>query len=189
MDHYYKTFDTNRSSLGSLYQDQSYLTFEGGESQVNASTLSRSLSVSCFAGPNALSPHTVGRNSSRGWTWLENKLENLLNRAGGPEHCGKAGGPALPEMPAPHLLRGYPALPLWRHHGLCHRPAHGEMQFPKDKYVHSYFPRMHICLFGDPVQTEGEANALKFSQIFHLAPAAGSYVVSNGETLPAIGRV
>jgi hypothetical protein len=30
-------------------------------------------------------------------------------------------------------------------------------------------------------QTEGEANALKFSQIFHLAPAAGSYVVSNGE--------
>ena len=38
VDHYYKTFDGNRSSLGSLYQDQSYLTFEGGESQVRRRT-------------------------------------------------------------------------------------------------------------------------------------------------------
>lgn len=28
-DHYYNTFDTNRAGLGSLYQDQSLLTFEG----------------------------------------------------------------------------------------------------------------------------------------------------------------
>ena len=39
------------------------------------------------------------------------------------------------------------------------------------------------------MQTEGEANALKFSQIFHLAPAAGSYVVSNGEDLFLLLRI
>ncbi|GKE10360.1 nuclear transport factor 2 [Tanacetum coccineum] len=29
VDHYYSTFDTNRASLSSLYQDSSMLTFEG----------------------------------------------------------------------------------------------------------------------------------------------------------------
>lgn len=29
VDHYYSTFDTNRASLSSLYQDESMLTFEG----------------------------------------------------------------------------------------------------------------------------------------------------------------
>lgn len=32
-DHYYSTFDTNRSNLASLYQDQSILTFEGQKFQ------------------------------------------------------------------------------------------------------------------------------------------------------------
>ena len=31
------------------------------------------------------------------------------------------------------------------------------------------------------LQTEGEANALKFSQFFHLAPSGGSFTVTNGE--------
>lgn len=29
-------------------------------------------------------------------------------------------------------------------------------------------------------QTEGEANPLKFSQIFHLAPVGNSFVITNG---------
>lgn len=32
-DHYYQTFDTNRSALASLYQDASMLTFEGQQFQ------------------------------------------------------------------------------------------------------------------------------------------------------------
>ena len=29
VDHYYRTFDSNRADLGNLYQDSSMLTFEG----------------------------------------------------------------------------------------------------------------------------------------------------------------
>jgi hypothetical protein len=31
------------------------------------------------------------------------------------------------------------------------------------------------------LQTEGESNALKFSQVFHLMPVNSSFVVTNGE--------
>jgi hypothetical protein len=31
------------------------------------------------------------------------------------------------------------------------------------------------------LQTEGESNALKFSQVFHLMPVGQSFVVTNGE--------
>lgn len=44
-------------------------------------------------------------------------------------------------------------------------------------------PRFRSChlSFNQPVtQTEGESNPLKFSQVFHLAPAGGSFVVTNG---------
>jgi hypothetical protein len=30
------------------------------------------------------------------------------------------------------------------------------------------------------MQTEGEANPLKFSQVFHLAATGGSFVITNG---------
>ncbi|KAF3323635.1 nuclear transport factor 2 [Carex littledalei] len=33
VDHYYRTFDSNRAALVSLYQDGSMLTFEGGKIQ------------------------------------------------------------------------------------------------------------------------------------------------------------
>ena len=32
----------------------------------------------------------------------------------------------------------------------------------------------------DHVQTEGESNALKFSQMFHLAAQGSSFVITNG---------
>ena len=34
------------------------------------------------------------------------------------------------------------------------------------------------------MQTEGESNPLKFSQMFHLAPQGGSFVVTNGASVP-----
>jgi len=103
VDHYYKTFDTNRSSLGSLYQDQSYLTFEGGESQ-----------------------------------GAQNIVAKLV---------------ALPFQKCQHHISSVDTQPSL---------SGGIMVFVTGQLM-----------------TEGEANALKFSQIFHLAPAAGSYVVSN----------
>ena len=33
VEHYYRTFDSNRASLGNLYQDNSMLTFEGAKIQ------------------------------------------------------------------------------------------------------------------------------------------------------------
>jgi hypothetical protein len=53
-------------------------------------------------------------------------LNDSPGSAGSPEHCGKAGGPALPKVPTPHLVSGHTALPFRRPHGLCHRPAHGD---------------------------------------------------------------
>ncbi|KAK8916364.1 Nuclear transport factor 2 [Platanthera zijinensis] len=33
VEHYYRTFDTNRAALGGLYQDNSMLSFEGAKTQ------------------------------------------------------------------------------------------------------------------------------------------------------------
>ncbi|CDP13353.1 unnamed protein product [Coffea canephora] len=41
VDHYYSTFDTNRSGLGNLYQDQSMLTFEGEKFQGSSNILAK----------------------------------------------------------------------------------------------------------------------------------------------------
>jgi hypothetical protein len=37
-----------------------------------------------------------------------------------------------------------------------------------------------VCVCVWLAQTEGEANSLKFSQVFHLMPVANSFVVTNG---------
>ncbi|KAK8968406.1 Nuclear transport factor 2 [Platanthera guangdongensis] len=36
LEHYYRTFDTNRAALGGLYQDNSILSFEGAKMQGTA---------------------------------------------------------------------------------------------------------------------------------------------------------
>lgn len=38
------------------------------------------------------------------------------------------------------------------------------------------------------MQTEGESNPIKFSQVFHLMPFNNSFVVTNGETTFSYGR-
>jgi hypothetical protein len=41
---------------------------------------------------------------------------------------------------------------------------------------HAHTPPLSLSVTSQP---EGESNALKFSQVFHLAPVAGSFVVTN----------
>ncbi|GAB2220379.1 hypothetical protein Droror1_Dr00008028 [Drosera rotundifolia] len=41
VEHYYTTFDTNRSNLGNLYQDASMLTFEGQKVQGAANIVAK----------------------------------------------------------------------------------------------------------------------------------------------------
>lgn len=36
------------------------------------------------------------------------------------------------------------------------------------------------------MQVDGEANPLKFSQVFHLAATGGSFIITNGISLPLL---
>ena len=101
---------------------------------------------------------------------------------------------SLSVLQAPRLLHRRPALRRGGNHGLCDWPAAGEMMWwrrerenrerEKEKrnallFSPSINPPSHFFSPPSHPQPEGETNALKFSQVFHLAPVAGSFVVTN----------
>ncbi|XP_078434511.1 nuclear transport factor 2B-like [Wolffia australiana] len=45
LQHYYKTFDTNRGGLGNLYQENSMLTFEGAKIQGSKAIIEKLVSL------------------------------------------------------------------------------------------------------------------------------------------------
>lgn len=211
-DHYYNTFDTNRQALGPLYQEQSLMNFQGAKSvgsaaiqqkltalpfkqckhQITSIDAQQSMSqginivvtgqiiVSCQPGLLRLHACTVIRACP---------CLHPVQIAG---HSWRQGS-SIPE--SPWLI--FQSRIRWQHLHmlpmccavLCcvHVCSLGSTRGIKASYqaLATHAPRLAtkrsalvICL-----QTEGESQPLKFSQFFHLAPAGGSFVISNGMPL------
>ncbi|ONK77824.1 uncharacterized protein A4U43_C02F11110 [Asparagus officinalis] len=67
VEHYYRTFDSNRAGLGNLYQESSMLTFEGAKTQGAQAIVAKLVGLpfqQCLRHPKTKTPPAASLSSS-----------------------------------------------------------------------------------------------------------------------------
>ena len=159
-EHYYNTFDSNRGALAGLYQENAILTFEGQKFQGQATLMQKLTSLpfqQVWPVMRCSSCATSNTSDCACWPQVKHHISSV--------DAQPSLSNGLIVFITGQLLVMAPTPACWIGCLLC---TEADQRYP--------------CL-----KTEGEANPLRFSQVFHLAATGGSFVITNGTALPQLG--
>ncbi len=161
LEYYYGLFGSNRAALASLYQEQSMFTFEGSKCQ-GAAAITAKLTSLPF-NQCKITPASMDFQPSISGGIIVFVTGHVQVRLALPLSGGRV---------------------VWLESASC-SAAFTPPQPCRSRCSPS--PPLPIVT-PPPPKTEGEANALKFSQVFHLMPVGTSFVVTNGGWWAVVGQ-